>query len=79
MSEDIYSFLRGKVSPIIKLYRERFIAFEAQKEQIALSPLRSKNVYLLLHPLVLFNYLLVRALRIWVIFRIRNLKNNAGF
>lgn len=74
MSENDYILLRDKVSIIVKLYREKLIELEVQKEQIGMLSLNSKYVYVLLHPRFLYNYLLIRLLKVWVLFRIKNLK-----
>ena len=74
MSENDYIFLLEKVSVIVKLYREKLIAFESQKEQFRMSFFDSKYVYLLLHPMVIYSYISIRLLLAWALFRIKKIK-----
>ena len=74
MSENDYIFLREKVSIIVKLYREKLIAFESQKEQFRMSSFDSKYAYVLLHPMVIYSYISIRLLLAWALFRIKKIK-----
>ena len=76
MSKNDFNLLIEKVHTIVNFYRKKLIAFETQKEQIGISSLNLKYINILIHPSIIYNYFLIRLVKVWVLFRIKKLKHN---